>query len=405
MADYQCKIVSASGEILERSYTYDNEIALRKDLENKEYLILSVRKKNPLIDFIKSFLILKGKVKIKEFLFFNQELAALIKAGLPIVVSLDILIERRKNVVFKKALQDIRDRVKSGASLSEAFDAQGDLFPKIYSSSMASGERSGEIATVLKRYISYMKLIIGLRKKIVAAVIYPSILLSLSIGLITLLLTYILPKFSEFYVSFEAELPLITKSLINVSLILREYAFIIAGVLLASLVVFQVWKRTKQGRILFDTWKLRLPVVGPVIHQYTISRFTRTLSTLVAGGIPLVGSLEIAGGAVGNARFSKEILAVARKIKEGESMWESLEQTGLMSDMSIEMIKVGESTGALEEMLANVSDFIDEEIDQRINTLLSLLEPLLLLFMAFVVGGMLLAIYLPLLKVYAQSNL
>jgi type IV pilus assembly protein PilC len=405
MADYQCKIVSASGEILERSYTYDSETALRKDLENKEYLILSVRKKNPLIDFIKGFLIWKGKVKIKEFLFFNQELAALIKAGLPIVISLDILIERRKNVVFKKALQDIRDRVKSGASLSEAFDAQGDLFPKIYSSSIASGERSGEIATVLKRYISYMKLIIGLRKKIVAAVIYPSILLSLSIGLITLLLTYILPKFSEFYVSFEAELPLITKSLINLSLILREYALIIVGVLVVSLIVFQVWKRTKQGRILFDTWKLKLPIVGQVIHQYTISRFTRTLSTLVAGGIPLVSSLEIAGGAAGNARFSEEILDVAKKIKEGENLWESLEQTGLMTDMSIEMIKVGESTGALEEMLGNVSDFMDEEIDQRINTLLSLLEPLLLLFMAFVVGGMLLAIYLPLLKVYAQSNL
>lgn len=405
MAEYQCKIVSSSGEILERSYSYDSEMTLRKDLENKDYLILSVKKKNPLIDFLKSFLVWKQKVKIKEFLFFNQELAALIKAGLPITISLDILIERRKNVVFKKALQDIRDRVKSGASLSEAFEAQGDLFPKIYSSSMASGERSGEIATVLKRYISYMKLIIGLRKKIVAAVIYPSILLSLSIGLITLLLTYILPKFSEFYVSFEAELPLITKSLINVSLILREYALIIVGVLVVSLIVFQVWKRTKQGKILFDTWKLRLPIVGQVIHQYTISRFTRTLSTLVAGGIPLVSSLEIAGGAAGNARFSKEILDVAKKIKEGESLWESLENTGLMTDMSIEMIKVGESTGALEEMLGNVSDFMDEEIDQRINTLLSLLEPLLLLFMAIVVGGMLLAIYLPLLKVYAQSNL
>lgn len=404
MAEYQCKIVSSSGEILERSYSYDNEMALRKDLENKDYLILSVKKKNPLIDFLKGLIVWKGKVKIKEFLFFNQELAALIKAGLPIIVSLDILIERRTNVVFKKSLQDIRDRVKSGASLSEAFEAQGDLFPKIYSSSLASGERSGEIATVLKRYISYMKLMLGLRKKIISAIIYPSILLILSIGLITLLLTYILPKFSEFYSSFEAELPLITKSLIGVSLMLRENVFIILAVLVVTIIVFQIWKRTKQGRILFDTWKLKIPIVGQVIHQYTISRFTRTLSTLVAGGIPLVNSLEIAGGAVGNARFTKEILDVAKKIKEGESMWESLEKMGLMSDMSIEMIKVGESTGALEEMLGNVSDFIDEEIDQRINTLLSLLEPILLVFMAFVVGGMLLAIYLPLLKVYAQSN-
>ncbi len=404
MAEFQCKIVSGSGEILERSYTYDNEVILRKDLENKDYLILTVKKKNPLLDFLKGFLVWKGKVKIKEFLFFNQELAALIKAGLPIVLSLNILIERRKNVVFKKALQDIRDRVKSGALLSEAFEAQGDLFPKIYSSSIASGERSGEIATVLKRYISYMKLILSLRKKITSAIIYPAILLLLSIGLITLLLTYILPKFSEFYVSFEAELPLITKSLITLSVMLRDNVIIIISVLAAMFIVFQLWKRTGKGRILFDTWKLKIPIIGQVIHQYTISRFTRTLSTLVAGGIPLVNSLEIAGGATGNTRFAKEIQDVSKKIKEGESLWESLENTGLMSDMSIEMIKVGESTGSLEEMLGNVSDFIDEEIDQKINTLLSLLEPILLLFMAFVVGGMLLAIYLPLLKVYAQSE-
>lgn len=404
MAEFQCKIVSSSGEILERNYSYDNEMILRKDLENKDYLILSVKKKNPLIDFVKGLLVWKGRVRIKEFLFFNQELAALIKAGLPVLLSLDILLERRKNVVFKKALQDIRDRVKSGSSLSEAFDAQGDLFPKIYSSSLASGERSGEIDTVLKRYIGYMKLVLALRKKIVSAMVYPAILLFLSIGLITLLLTYILPKFNEFYVSFEAELPLLTKSLINASTMLRENIFIIVSIIVVVFIVFQLWKKTGRGRIAFDTWKLKIPIVGNVLHQYAISRFARTLSTLAAGGIPLVNALEISGGAVGNARFSKEIQDVSRKIKEGESLWESLEKTGLMSDMAVEMIKVGESTGALEEMLANVSDFIDEEIDQRINTLLSLLEPVLLLVMAFVVGGMLLAIYLPLLKVYAQSE-
>ncbi len=404
MPEFQCKVVTTTGEILARSYSYENEAALRKDLERKEYLVLEVKKKSFLIDFLKSLLIFRAGVKIKEFLFFNQELAALIKAGLPIITSLDILIERRKNKIFRKALVDIRNRVKSGSSLSEAFEAQGDLFPKIYSSSLASGERSGEIASVLRRYISYTKLIMALRKRVVSAMIYPAVILSLSLGLVALLVYYILPKFSEFYVSFEADLPLITQVLITFSLFVRKWALLLVVVIVAGIFVMNVWKRTKYGRLKLDSFKLRLPVVGAIIHQYAISRFARTLSTLVAGGIPLVTSLEIAGNAVGNALFSREILDVARKVKEGESMWESLEKTGLMSDMAIEMIKVGESTGSLEEMLANVSDFIDDEIDQRINTLLSLLEPMLLIFMAFVVGGMLLAIYLPLLKVYGKSQ-
>ncbi len=404
MPEFQCKVVTTTGEILARSYSYENESALRKDLERKEYLVLEVKKKSFLIDFLKSLLIFRAGVKIKEFLFFNQELAALIKAGLPIITSLDILIERRKNKIFRKALVDIRNRVKSGSSLSEAFDAQGDLFPKIYSSSLASGERSGEIASVLRRYISYTKLIMALRKRVVSAMIYPAVILSLSIGLVVLLVYYILPKFSEFYVSFEADLPLITQALITFSLFVRKWALLLVVVIVAGIFAANIWKRTSYGKLKIDSFKLKLPLVGSVIHQYAISRFARTLSTLVAGGIPLVTSLEIAGNAVGNTLFSKEILDVARKVKEGESMWESLEKTGLMSDMAIEMIKVGESTGSLEEMLANVSDFIDDEIEQRINTLLSLLEPMLLIFMAFVVGGMLLAIYLPLLKVYGKSQ-
>ncbi|MEW5805807.1 MAG: type II secretion system F family protein [Acidobacteriota bacterium] len=404
MPEFQCKVVNVSGEILERSYSYDSEASLRKDLEKKDYLILSVKKRNPFIEMLKSFFVLRRRIKIKEFLFFNQELAALIKAGLPIITGLDILIERRRNQTFKKALIDIRNRVKSGSALSEAFDAQGDLFPKIYSSSLASGERSGEISTVLKRYISYTKILIALRKRVISAMIYPAVIFSLSIGLIFLLIYYILPKFNEFYASFEADLPLITRTLILLALFVREWIFLGVAIIVIGIFSINIWNRTSAGRLRLDALKLKIPLIGNIIHHYAISRFARTLSTLVAGGIPLVTSLEIAGNAIGNSLFTREIMSVARKVKEGEAMWESLEKTGLMSDMAIEMIKVGESTGSLEEMLGNVSDFTDEEIEQKVNTLLSLLEPMLLIFMAFVVGGMLLAIYLPLLKVYGRSQ-
>ena len=406
MPEFACRIGTTTGDIIERTYTAENEGSLRRELERKDLLIISVKKKSG-SGGLASLIPFRGRVSTKEFLLFNQELMALIRAGLPILGSMDILIERRKNVTFRNALIDIRDRIKGGESLSTAFEAQG-LFPKIFSSSLASGERSGEIATMLKRYITYSRTVLAIRKKVVGAMIYPAILLLLSFVLIGILVYYVVPTFADFFTGLsggKVELPLITQLLVWFSKFVQSYILFIAGGAVVLGILFRLWHRTDAGRLAVDRFKLRIPLVGRILNNYAVSRFTRTLSTLVAGGIPLVSSLEITTQAVGNAVFERSIEAVAGRVKEGESMWESMEKTGLFTDMTVEMIKVGESTGALEEMLTNVSDFLDEEIDQRVSTLVALVEPLMLVFMAIVVGTILLAIYYPLLKLYSGSQM
>jgi type IV pilus assembly protein PilC len=404
MPQFYCRMATLTGEIVERVLAGSDAAALRRELEDKDYLVLDLRERSRAFQVISEILKLRARVSSREFLFFNQELSALIRAGLPILTSLDILLERRDNKTFRRALADIRERVKSGEMLSEAFAAQGDLFPRLYCSSLASGERSGELPVVLKRYIAYSRTLLAIRRKVVSALTYPAILLIASIGLISLMTFYIIPKFSTFLDEFGTDLPLITKILIGTANFARDHYVVLLGGAAAVVVGIGAWQRSGKGRVALDGIKLKLPIVGGVIHDYAQNRFTRTLGTLVAGGIPLVTALDLAARAVGNALFEKELLQVADRVREGQSLWESLERTGLISDIAIEMIKVGESTGSLEEMLENASEFMDEEIDFRLTRVVALVEPLMLVLMAVVVGTMLLAIYLPLLQTYGQSK-
>ena len=404
MPQYFCRLASPTGEIVERTIVAPDEAQLRRDLEDKDYLLLDLRQRNEMLQALTGMLRVKSRVSPREFLFFNQELRALIRAGLPILASLDILIERRTNQVFRRALADIRDRVKSGESLSEAFAAQGDLFPKLYSSSLASGERSGELPSVLTRYVDYSRTVMAIRRKVVSALIYPAILAVASVGLVALMVFYIIPKFNTFLEGFGTDLPLITRVLVGTSMFLVGQWKLIVLLVVGSIVALVAWNRSTAGRLAIDRLKMKIPGVGSIIHDYAQTRFTRTLGTLVSGGIPLVTSLELAARAVGNAVFERELLVVTNRVREGQALWESLEATGLITDIAVEMIKVGESTGALDEMLTSASEFTEEEIDYRLGRLITMIEPLMLIFMAVVVATMLLSIYLPLMRTYSQSR-
>ena len=404
MAEFQCRVAYPTGEIVEQIFDAIDEPALRRELEAKDYLVLDLRRRSAVTGILTDALRIRPRISAREFLFFNQELRALIKAGLPVLGSLDILIERRKNEAFKRALIDIRDRVKAGESLSEAFGAHGDLFPKLYSSSLASGERSGELPSVLERFVSYQQTMIAITRKVTSALMYPLILMLLSVALVALMVFYIIPNFNTFLSEFGTDLPWITQILVDTATFCRSNWKMILAVVFATVVAVLLWKRSGTGRVLMDRLKMKIPLAGRIIQDYAQNRFTRTLGTLVAGGIPLVTSLELSGRAVGNAVFESAILGAARKVREGQSLWESIEECGLFSDIAVEMIKVGESTGSLEEMLTSASDFTDEEIDYKLTRMVSLFEPLLIVFMAVVVGGMLLALYLPLLRVYSQSR-
>jgi type IV pilus assembly protein PilC len=402
MPEYVARLGAPDGSILERSFNSESEKALRAELAG-QYLVLGVRKKQTVASLLPGLGARRG-IKMKEFLLFNQELASLIKAGLPIVASLDILTERRKNLVFKQALLDVRDQVRGGMSLSEAFSAQGELFPRIYCSTLASGERSGEIASVLTRYIAYQKMTLATRRKVVGAMIYPAFLMLVSIGVIAILVVFVVPKFEDFYKDMGSDLPLITRVLIGLSAVVTRYWPLVLAAVVGGLVGWRAWARTAAGRFSIDRMKLRIPVVGGLMQSFSASRFVRTMGTLLAGGIPVVAALGIAARAVGNTLFERELLDVERKVREGGSLWLGLEETHLFSDIAIEMAKVGESTGALSEMLMNVSDFYDEETDNRVATLMALMEPVMLIAMGIIVALMLLAMYMPLLKAYGTTG-
>ena len=404
MPEFICRVATPGGEVTERSYVSSDEPALRRELEGQDLMLLSVRQRSSLSSGFAKFFAVRSRVSARDFLLFNQELSALIRAGLPIVTSLDILLERRKNITFRNALKDVRERVKSGEALSEAFEAQGDLFPTLYASTLASGEKSGELANVLTRFITYWHNLLRIRRTVVSALIYPVILASLGLGLIALLIFFIIPKFSIFLKEMGGELPLISRIPIGIADFCTEHWQIMLVVLVVSVITFVVWKRTPGGRLAMDAFKLRIPLIGGVVRNYAQNRFTRTLATLQAGGIPLVTSLELSARAVGNLVYEQGLMQVADKVREGQSLWESLDETGLIEDIAVQMIKVGESTGMLVEMLTNCSDFTDEEIDASLQRIVSLVEPLMLIFMAVLVGFMLMAVYMPLIQAYGSAG-
>ncbi|MCM3878328.1 MAG: type II secretion system F family protein, partial [Thermoanaerobaculia bacterium] len=318
-------------------------------------------------------------VKMGEFLVFNQELVALLKAGLPIVNGFDILLERQENARFKAILKDVRDQLVSGVALSDAFLQHGEVFPRLYSTSLKAGERSGEIEKVLRRYLAYQKILGAIRRKVTGALVYPAVLIGLSIGLVTILMTYVVPKFREFFAGFEAgELPFITRMVIGTADFLRANILIVLVAIVAGSVLFSRWKASEAGRDSFDGFLLRVPLIGPILRQFALSQFSRSLATLVGAGTPHVPALDIAANAVANRRVSGAVAAVVPRVREGAELWRSLESTGVFTSLAVEMIKVGEATGALEEMLANTSDFYDEAIEAQLQRIVTLIEPIIL---------------------------
>ena len=334
-------------------------------------------------------------ISTERFLLFNQELLALVKAGLPILQSFDIMLERQKDARFREVLADIREKVKSGVSLSDAFAGYGAAFPPIYATSLRAGERSGDLEGVLRRFLRYQKIIVNLRKRVFGALIYPTVLIILSASMVFVMLTKVIPKFAEFYTGFGAELPWFTTFMIKVATTLNSNLVVFTVVLVGGIFFFRRWATTT-GKLMWDRFKLKVPLVGGILHRFAIMQFTQSLGTLLSGGTPMVPSIEIASQSVTNADISQRISGIVQNVREGEPLWRSLESTGAVSDLAVEMIKVGESTGALTEMLANVSEFYDEEIEARLSRVVAAIEPLILVFMGIVIAVLLYAFYLPL---------
>lgn len=395
MALYQCKVGSERGEVFTRTVAAESIDDVRREIESKGLMLLAA-KKNWLNALISPSRLVWRRIGEQEFLIFNQEFAALVRSGLPILHALDVIVGRIRPGFFKDTLTDIREKIKSGYLLSEAFKEKKNLFPAVYSASLLAGERSGSLDTVLRRYMVYQQQLLAARRKIRSAMMYPIVLFVVAMTIGAIMTLYIIPKFSQVYTDYGANLPALTEILIGTATFLREHIAWAIAVLVIGVVAFRVWSQKESGRLTVDRWKFKVPLVGRVWHEFSIAQYCRTLATLLAGGIPVVDAMDVAGGAMNNSYMSVEIKKSVQKVREGEALSTSLESTGLFTPMALEMIQVGETTGSLDSLLNEAANFYDQQVETRVSTLLALLEPLVLLVMAVIIAFMLLSIYLPL---------
>ena len=393
MPEFIVRVGTPDGQIVERHIQATNVNAAEDELRRQGMHVFAAKRGSMAIrDLLPRS---RKVVSMERFLLFNQELLALVRAGLPILQSFDIMLERQKNPRFREVLTDIRDKLKSGVSLSDAFGSYGDVFPAIYSTSLRAGERSGDLEGVLKRFLRYQKMIVTLRKRVVSALIYPAVLVALSVTMVFIMLTKVIPRFAEFYAGFNADLPVFTRLLINIATTLNDHFIVTLAGAAIALLLLRRWIATT-GRVAWDRFKLQIPMVGGILHRFAIMQFTQSLGTLLGGGTPMVPAIEIASQSVTNKMISAKVSGIVQNVREGEPLWRSLETTAVISDLAVEMIKVGESTGALTEMLANVSEFYDEEIEARLSRVVAAIEPVILVFMGLVIATLLYAFYLPL---------
>jgi type IV pilus assembly protein PilC len=393
--EFRCRLSTPGGEITEGVYVADSEARLRRELEQKGLCVLALQPRHAMARWGPR-LPSRGGVPSREFLVFNQELATLLKAGMPLVQSLDILRSRLSHPLFKALLDDVYEKVRAGAALSDAFASHGALFPAVYTASLMAGEKSGSLETVLRRYVAYVKVIAGVKRRTVSALIYPAVLLALSLAVISIIVVRVVPEFSGFYGQFNRQLPWITRAIVAVSDTVRAQWLLVAIAVVAGVAGVNAWIRRPGQRERFDRLILVLPGIGPTARKFATSQLARTLATLLGGGIPLVNAIEIASRSISNRSMAGSMEQVGRRVREGESFAAAMADRGVFPDVAVKMAEVGEATGALQEMLNSLADFYDEEIETDLGRFVTLVEPVLLVIMGLVIAGLLLALYMPL---------
>ena len=395
MPEYVCRLGAPDGAVVQRRRVAVSPQALRLELETEGFHVFELKAARSRIRI--PFLSRAEKVGSQEFLLFNTQLRTLLKAGLPLAQSLDLLRRQQTNPHFHALLDKVHQQVTTGVALSDAFLGLGDVFPRLYANSLKAGERSGDLERVLARFVAYQRLVESARKKIVSALTYPAMLVLLSIALVVVLMTYVIPSFAGFYVEFGSELPLPTRIVLGLAEFMQHNFVLVALAVVGGVYGYRLWVATPAGRRLSDRLRLRLPLLGRLAHLFAMSQLTRSLGVLLGSGTPMVPALQTAATSVSNAWLSELFLGCVQQVQEGRALSDALADTRQAPQLALAMIRVGESTGALPEMLEHSSEFFDEEIDFALSRMVTLFEPLILVFMGFVVAGLLLAVYYPLL--------
>jgi type IV pilus assembly protein PilC len=396
MALYSCKIGAADGKILVKDFEASDSSVLRKNLEDQGFYVFEVNKKAFQFLFDKG--IKRKKIDNKALLTFNQEMLVLIKAGMPIMQVLDAILERHDSGALYEVLTQVRNDVKGGAALSVAMEKHGRAFPYLYVASIRAGERTGDLPQTIRRYIEYLKRVGVLRKKIVAAVFYPLILVVFACIAVLLLLVYVVPTFSQVYTDSGSQLPALTQLLIDFTSVLKKYILLFIAIGAGGVAAFRSWKNTEAGRYAFDRFILTIPVLGDIFNKYSVSGFTRTLATVLGSGIPIIESLRMSIGTLNNVFMEKRLFEAVRYIEEGGRLSAALERIHIMPPLALRMLGVGETTGALEDMLIDISNYLEDELEERMHILTTAIEPAIMLVMGVVIGVIIIAMYLPIFK-------
>jgi type IV pilus assembly protein PilC len=402
---FVCKVGTAEGSIVDELHEGQSEDSVRSELERRGCHVLKIRRRG-LPGFstlgLPSFNRSVKKVPDRDLLLFNQEFAALLRSGLPVLQCLELMADRQSDPALKEVLEDVVRKVQDGSELSAAFARHSELLPSLFPATLKAGERSGELEAVIRRFVRYMKLITDARRKVVSALVYPAVLVGLSLLLIGVMAVYVVPKFTEFFSALDTELPLITRITLGFSRFMSDnWVVLLIGITILA-AVGQRWSRSKAGGRAFDHLKLKVPIVGSILRRLSMSEFARSLSTLLAGGIPVIPALQDSVSAVGNAHIRRVLAPIVPKVREGKALYSALEECGESPEIVVEMTKVGEETGSLDLMLGNASDFLDEEVDTLLQRILVLVEPIMLVLMGAIVATLLVSVYLPLFSMLSQ---
>ncbi|HTY83822.1 MAG TPA: type II secretion system F family protein [Silvibacterium sp.] len=395
MAEFVIKLADERGRVQQQVHAAATADELRHRFTQAGYYVYSVKPKG-----------LAGsrkKAKLETFIIFNQQFLTLIRAGLPILGSLEMLAKSQKNATFASQLQNVAARVRTGESISAAFEAQGG-FPVIYTTTLLAGERSGNLEEVLKRYLDFQRVSLTFTKKLKASLIYPCLLITLVFGLFIFLITFVVPRFATLYDQLGTNLPALTMAMLALGQGAQHYALYVLPLLALVMFLIYRWSKTDAGADRIDGIRIKLPLFGMIWLKYQVALFARTLSTLLSGGLPLVPSLETAARSIASKRIAKAVFSSVTSVREGKGLSQSLEGTKVFPALSIEMIEVGESTGALPGMLNSVAEFFEEDVQTALTAAMSLIEPAILIVMGVVVVVILISLYLPIFSLGNVNN-
>jgi len=405
MASYEYLAKESTGKSVRGSVEANNRKDVIDILRKKGLLIISLTEAKPKQGFsLKSFLPAMKKVAIDDVVIFTRQLATVVESGIPLVSALDILGEQMEKPDLKTRLFKIRDDVEAGASLSEALSRDKDFFSPFFVNMVRAGESSGTLDEILDRLASYLEKTNNLQKKVKSALVYPAVVSGMAVSITLLLLMKVIPVFKDIYGGFGAQLPTPTQVLLNVSDFLRAYYFLVLLVIVGCVIMVKRYAATDKGQHFFDNLKLKMPIFGPIITKVAISKFTRTFSTLVKSGVPILNSLDIVGATSGNVIIEDAVEKVKKNVRDGENIAPPLAKLNIFPPMVVRMISIGEKTGELEKMLSKVAEFYDAQVDAAVSGLTSLIEPLIIAFLGVVIGGIVICMFLPILQISQVVN-